>query len=187
MSISLCRGCAGEKLTPVLSLGTMALANALRSEQQLTQDEQIYPLELVLCEQCTLCQINETVPPEELFSQYTYFSSYSDTMLRHAAKLVQTLIDDRGLDEDSLVVEIASNDGYLLKNYCARGVQVLGIEPAQNIAKVANERGVDTLCRFFGEEVADLLVAEGVKADVCLLYTSPSPRDATLSRMPSSA
>src|SRR4029079_17916577 len=97
-------------------------------------------LELLSCETCTLVQINETVPPELMFSDYAYFSSYSDTMLAHARAIVERAIDDRALGHDSLAAEIASNDGYLLQYYLQAGVPVLGIEPAANIAKVAEAK-----------------------------------------------
>jgi SAM-dependent methyltransferase len=111
-------------------------------------------------------QITETVPPELLFSNYLYFSSFSDTMLEHARKLVERLIAERALTANALVVEIASNDGYLLQNYVRTGIPVLGIEPAANIAKVANEKGIRTLAEFFGRPLAQRLLAEGIKADI---------------------
>jgi len=111
-------------------------------------------------------QITETVPPEQLFRDYLYFSSFSDTMLRHAQELVGQAIDERHLDGSSLAVEIASNDGYLLQYYRDAGVPVLGIEPARNIARVAEERGIPTVAEFFGAEVAQGLVRDGHRADV---------------------
>lgn len=112
-------------------------------------------------------QIGETVPPEELFRDYAYFSSYSETMLAHARELAERMIDERQLDATSLVVELASNDGYLLKNYVAAGVPSLGIEPAQNVAAVARARnGVDTISEFFDLRLAETLVQQGRRADV---------------------
>ncbi|MEM9827539.1 MAG: class I SAM-dependent methyltransferase [Planctomycetota bacterium] len=145
----------------------MPLANSLRSREQLDAPEPKWPLELVRCPACTLLQITETVPPVRLFSQYEYFSSFSDTMVAHAKQLAESLTHSRDLSGDSLVVEVASNDGYLLQWYQAAGVPVLGIEPAENIAKVAREkRYIETVVDFFGEDVAlDLVLAEK-QADV---------------------
>jgi len=161
-----CRSCGYADLTTVLSLGETPLANSLLTAEQLDRPEPLYPLDLVFCPRCTLVQITETVPPEQLFRDYLYFSSFSDTMLRHAQELVGRLIDERHLDGGSLAVEIASNDGYLLQYYRDAGVPVLGIEPARNIARVAEERGIPTVAEFFGVEVAQGLVREGRRADV---------------------
>jgi SAM-dependent methyltransferase len=165
-TITTCRSCGSPNLKPVLSLGKTPLANSLLTEEQLDEPEPTYPLELVFCPDCALIQITETVPPQELFNHYLYFSSFSDTMLRHSREIVEKLITARGLDENSLVVEIASNDGYLLQYYVERGVPVLGIEPARNIAKVATERGINTLCDYFDEDMGRRLAAEGSRADV---------------------
>jgi SAM-dependent methyltransferase len=161
-----CRSCGYADLTTVLSLGETPLANSLLTAEQRDRPEPLYPLDLVFCPRCTLVQITETVPPEQLFRDYLYFSSFSDTMLRHAQELVGRLIDERHLDGGSLAVEIASNDGYLLQYYRDAGVPVLGIEPARNIARVAEERGIPTVAEFFGVEVAQGLVREGRRADV---------------------
>lgn len=162
-----CRLCGHKPLTPILSLGRMPLANALLAAEEATKSEEEFPLDLVFCQQCTLVQITETVPPEKLFSEYVYFSSFSDTMLDHARRLAEKVRRERRLNEQSLVVEVASNDGYLLRNYQEAGVPVLGIEPAQNIARFANEeRGIPTMCDFFGVAVAERLVAEGKRADI---------------------
>ncbi len=162
-----CRSCGASALTPVLDMGRTPLANALLEEAQLAAPEATYPLELVFCPACALLQITETVPPEALFSDYPYFSSFSDTMVAHAKSLADGLVDRRGLGAEHRVVEVASNDGYLLQWYKARGVPVLGIEPAANIARVAqDERGIDTRCAFFGAALAETLVGEGIRADV---------------------
>ena len=161
-----CRSCQQGGLVTVLSLGRTPLANALLSREQLDQPEATYPLDLVYCPGCALVQITETVSPETLFREYLYFSSFSDTMLRHARTLASRLTAERELDAGSLVVEIASNDGYLLQNYRDRGVPILGIEPAVNIARVAEERGIPTLSEFFGETLARQLRASGRRADV---------------------
>jgi SAM-dependent methyltransferase len=150
----------------VLSLGKMPLANALLTAEQLTEPEPRYPLDLAFCSSCALVQITEVVPPEELFGEYAYFSSYSSTMLSHAEAIVRRVVAKRGLGPGSLAMEIASNDGYLLQYYVAAGVPVLGVEPARNIAPAAEARGVTTVCEFFGATLAEELRAEGWRADV---------------------
>jgi SAM-dependent methyltransferase len=150
----------------VLDLGRLPLANALLSTEQLQQPEDCFPLEVFFCPQCALVQIGETVPPERLFYDYAYASSFSDTMVEHSRVLVEEVIGSRGLGPASLVVEVASNDGYLLQFYRARGIPVLGIEPAANIAELAIAKGIPTLVRFFDERLAARLAAEGCRADV---------------------
>jgi len=150
----------------VLSIGPTPLANGLLREAELSLPEPRYPLELVFCPACSLVQITETVPPEKLFSDYPYQSSFSTTMLEHARALAEATADRKGLGPSHRVVEIASNDGYLLQNYHARGIPVLGIEPAQNIAEIAGRKGIPTRREFFGRELAETLAAEGGRADV---------------------
>jgi SAM-dependent methyltransferase len=149
-----------------MSFGEMPLANALLSEADLDRPEARFPLELVFCETCALLQITESVDPELLFGEYAYFSSYSTTMLEHAARLVERLIRERDLDGDSLAMEIASNDGYLLQHYVQAGVPALGIDPARNVVEAAAQRGVETICAFFGEDLARELAAGGRRASV---------------------
>jgi hypothetical protein len=151
----------------ILSLGETPLANSLVLAEDLRKPEPRFPLDLVFCSNCTLVQITETVPPEQLFREYLYFSSVSETMVGHASDLVGKLIGERGLGAQSLAVEIASNDGYLLQFYKRVGVPVLGFEPAQNIAKVAIEqRGIPTISEFFTLELARRFAASGRRADV---------------------
>jgi SAM-dependent methyltransferase len=161
-----CRACGATSLAPVLSLGKTPLANALLTEADLGKPEAAFPLELVFCPDCTLVQITEEVPPETMFGEYLYFSSFSDTMLKHAEAIASRLADRQKLGSKSLVVEVASNDGYLLQFYAKRGIPVLGVEPARNVAKVAEEKGIRTLVRFFGTEVAGELRARGEQADI---------------------
>ncbi len=143
------------------------MANALLTEDELGQPEATWPLDLAWCPACSLVQITETVPPEKMFREYAYFSSFSDTMVQHARTIAESLTDRCQLHGDSLVVEVASNDGYLLQWYQRAGVPVLGIEPARNIARVAEEqKGVPTISEFFGRELADQLVASDHQADV---------------------
>ena len=162
----LCRSCGSDNIHPILNLGKTPLANSLLTKEQLALNEETYPLELVFCADCTLVQITESVSPEKLFSDYVYFSSFSDTLLAHSEALATRLISERHLNSESLVLEIASNDGYLLQYYQQAGVPVLGIEPAQNIAKVANEKGIRTLVDFFSTNLAQKLHAQGELADV---------------------
>ena len=162
-----CRSCGRNGLELILSLGQTPLANALLTAAQLDAVEPTYPLDLVFCPHCTLVQITETVPPEKLFRQYLYFSSFSDTVLQNAQALVRRLIPMHRLDSGSLVVEIASNDGYLLQYYKAARIPVLGIEPAENVARIAEEqRGIATLCEFFSKRLACELKEQGVRADI---------------------
>lgn len=161
-----CRSCGARELASVLSLGSTPLANALLTAGQLDGPEETFPLDLVFCRTCTLVQITETVPPEKLFREYFYLSSFSETTLRHAETTTTLLRGAYHLDAHSLVVEIASNDGYLLQNYQNNGIPVLGIEPAANIARVAEERGVPTLCEFFSAEIGEKLRSEGRCADL---------------------
>lgn len=165
-TISACRSCGHADLQPILSLGKTPLANALLTEAQLSEPEETYPLDLVFCPRCTLVQITETVPPEKLFREYLYLSSFSETLLQHAEAIAKHLTKTRRLNQDSFVVEVASNDGYLLQYYKRGGVPVLGIEPARNIAKIATERGIRTVCDFFDETVAQRLRDEAGRADV---------------------
>jgi SAM-dependent methyltransferase len=152
----------------VLDLGTTPLANSLVAPVKQHESEAIYPLELLFCENCSLVQISQTVAPELLFREYVYFSSYSDALLEHARESAEELIQARNLNQNSLVVEIASNDGYMLKNYLAKGIPSLGIEPATNIARAALANAIPTINEFFTAELAAQMVAEGKRADVIL-------------------
>jgi SAM-dependent methyltransferase len=138
----------------------------LLTADRLAQGEETYLLDLVFCPNCSLVQITETIPPEKLFQEYLYFSSYSDTVLENAKNLAERLIQQRRLDAGNLVTEIASNDGYLLQYYRRRGIPVLGIEPARNIACAAEERGIRTISEFFNEALARKLHKQGELADV---------------------
>jgi SAM-dependent methyltransferase len=150
----------------VLNLGRVPLANALLTAEQLRGREDRFPLELYFCPQCALAQIGETVPPERLFCDYAYASSFSDTMVEHARALVEALTARHGLGPTSLVIEVASNDGYLLQFYKAQKIPVLGIEPAFNIAELAITKGIPTLVEFFDQDLARRLAARGEFADI---------------------
>jgi len=167
-TIEHCRSCGGRDLRPVLDLGKTPLANRLLDRERLGEPEPTFPLAVVFCPGCALVQITETVSPEVLFRDYLYFSSVSDALLEHSRRHADALVASRRLGRRSRVIEAASNDGYLLKWFQPHGVEVLGIEPARNIAAVAVERGVPTRADFFGLETARRLVAEGLTADVVL-------------------
>ena len=159
----------GEKLTyTFVDLGMSPLCESFLTSQQLNQMEPFFPLHVWVCGNCYLVQLEEFVNPKHIFSEYAYFSSYSRTWLEHAERYVKMATSRFGLDTNSLVVEVASNDGYLLQYFVAQGIPVLGIEPARNVAQVAIEKGVPTKVEFFGEQLANHLVAEGKKADLVL-------------------
>lgn len=164
-----CRVCNSTEIQPVLSLGTTPLADGMRRQEQLSQVEPAFPLNVSFCPDCSLVQILETVPPEVLFCQeYPYYSSFSPSLLEHSRTNALDLIDRRHLTADSLVVELASNDGYLLKNFVEHGIPVLGIDPAEGPARAAEKIGVPTLCTFFGLDLARKLAASGKTANVII-------------------
>jgi len=169
MSISFgCRSCGSEDGKLILDLGVQPLANNLLREEDLARPEPRFPLRLALCQSCWLLQILDLVPPVQLFSEYLYFSSFSDLMLRHAKQAAERYVKEFSLNHKGLVIEVASNDGYFLQNFEAAGVPCLGIEPAANIAKVAREKGIETVVEFFGNDLALQLVAANRKADLIL-------------------
>ena len=162
-----CRSCGAPLSHTFLDLGFQPLANSFLTREQVERGvEKRFPLHARLCSECLLVQVDEAVPPEEIFSDYAYFSSYSETWLEHAARFARLARDRMGLDVESLVLEVASNDGYLLRNFVADGVPVLGIEPAANVAEVALQAGIPTEVAFFGGEVAGTLAARGEAADL---------------------
>ena len=162
-----CRSCGGGDLECFLDLGTMPLADRLLTDAQLREPEPVYPLQVAFCPDCTLMQILETVSPDVLFRDaYPYYSSFSDAWLRHSRENVLDVIASRRLGPHSFVVELASNDGYLLKNYVEHGIPVLGIDPAEGPAQAAMAIGVPTTIDFFTADLATRLAAEGKRADV---------------------
>lgn len=168
-TIRACRLCHSPALEPVLDLGVTPLADALIRPEKLNGNELRFPLNVAFCPACSLMQIRETVPPEILFCRdYPYYSSFSDALLRHSRENALELIASRRLGPQSLVVELASNDGYLLRNFVEQGIPVLGIDPAEGPARTAVERGVPTLNAFFTQELAGKLRAEGRRADVII-------------------
>jgi SAM-dependent methyltransferase len=147
----------------------MPLSDGLRRAEQLGQTEPRYPLDVAFCHDCSLVQITKTVPADEMFCcDYPYYSSFSDYLLEHSKANAQCLMASRGLNSDSLVVELASNDGYMLQNFTNENIPVLGIDPAEGPVKVAMEKGIHTLKKFFTKDLAEQLRDEGMKADVIL-------------------
>lgn len=164
-----CRGCQHEGLEPVLDFGHMPASDRFLNQDELSRPEPRYPLELAFCGHCSLLQILETVDPQALFGEnYLYYSSYSDSWLTHSKTSANGIISRYGLDENSLVLELASNDGYLLQFFKQQGVPVLGIDPAPGPAAAAGDKGIETINRFFTTRLAEELIAEGVKADVVI-------------------
>lgn len=164
-----CISCGHTGLEPILDLGMMPRSDGLLDISKLGQRESLVPLRLGYCPDCSLVQLLETRPAEEMFGDdYLYFSSFSEDLLKHSRENALELIGARGLGADSLVVEIASNDGYMLQNFKEKGVGVLGVDPAKQPATAAREKGIDTLVDFFGTRVAGTLRAQGRQADVII-------------------
>jgi SAM-dependent methyltransferase len=163
-----CRFCGAPLERTFVDLGMSPLCETYPSATDLNRGETYYPLHVYVCEQCFLVQLEEYASGESIFTDYPYFSSYSDSWLKHAENYCNKMVVELGLTGKSLVVEVASNDGYLLQYFVRRNVPVLGVEPAANVAKVAAEKGVPTLVRFFGTQVAKDMVAEGRAADLVL-------------------
>jgi len=166
MNTGCCRFCGVSLRHTFVDLGMSPLANTYLTPAQLNQMEPFFPLHVYVCERCFLVQLEEFASPKSIFSDYAYFASYSDTWLHHARLYVEMAIERFSLDIHSQIVEIASNDGYLLQYFVARGIPVLGIEPAANVAETAIEKGIPTRVEFFGEDLARRLVAEGRQADL---------------------
>jgi SAM-dependent methyltransferase len=163
-----CRFCAAPLRQTLVDLGMSPLCESYVSAAQLNRMEPFYPLHVYVCENCLLAQLEEYVSPEAIFTEYAYFSSYSDSWLEHSKRYTEEMIRRFGIGARSLVVELASNDGYLLQYFGEKGVPVLGIEPARNVAQVAIEKGIPTLVEFFGEKLALDLAGQGRQGDLIL-------------------
>ena len=169
MSAAPCRFCGAPLRVSFADLGMSPLSNSFLKEGELNRPEAFYPLHARACERCLLVQLDHSQPAEQIFTDdYAYFSSYSDLWLKHASDYVDYMCGRFGYGAKHYAVEIASNDGYLLQYFARRGVAVLGVEPAANVAKVAEEKGIPTLVKFFGRATARELVAEGRRADLIL-------------------
>jgi SAM-dependent methyltransferase len=163
-----CRSCGGRLTVTMADLGLQPASNAFLESQAAIEHERRYPLRAKVCENCKLVQLDYDVAPEELFGNYVYFSSYSDQWLAHAKAYCEMALKRFALTSESLVVELASNDGYLLKNFLKIGIPVLGIDPSDTVAKAAEKIGVPTLVQFFGERVAKELSQQGRQADLII-------------------
>lgn len=168
MSDLLCRFCSTPLEHTFVDLGLSPLANSYRRPEEWNASETFFPLHTWVCSECFLVQLPEWQSPEEIFSDYAYFSSFSDSWLRHAEQYTEAMIERFGFDASSQVVEVASNDGYLLQYFHQRGVPVLGIEPAANVAEAARKLGIETEVAFFGTELAKRLRDDGRRADLLL-------------------
>jgi len=168
VAVKPCRFCGADLQHTFVDLGMSPLCETYPAPADLNRGEIYFPLHVYVCSKCFLVQLEEYESPENIFSDYAYFSSYSESWLKHADTYCANMQSRFGLGEESFVVEVASNDGYLLQYFVRRNVPVLGIEPAANVAKVAIEKGIPTLVKFFGTQLAGDLVSEGRAADLVL-------------------
>ncbi len=166
MSAPACRLCGTPLEHTFVDLGMSPPCETYLTADQIDQGETFYPLHVRVCSQCLLVQLPAYIPAEDIFSDYAYFSSYSDSWVEHARRFVDGAVERLGLGPDSFVVEIASNDGYLLQHVVARGIRCLGIEPAANVAQVAIDKGIETVVEFLGEETGTKVAAQHGKADL---------------------
>jgi C-methyltransferase-like protein/putative zinc binding protein/methyltransferase family protein len=163
-----CRSCGAPLRLTVVDLGMSPLCESFLRADQIRRMEPFFPLHVLACERCSLVQLEAFVPPEEIFDEYAYFSAYSTSWVEHARRYVESIRGRLRLGSGDLVVELASNDGYLLQHFAGTGIPILGVEPAANVARAAEERGVPTLVEFFGVESAERLVAEGRSASLVI-------------------
>lgn len=168
MSVNSCRFCSEKLEHSFADLGSSPLANSYVKEDRLNYMEPFYPLHVKVCAKCFLVQLPALATREEIFEEYAYFSSYSDSWLMHCRKYVDAVIERFGLHKDSQIVELASNDGYLLQYFVQRHIPVLGVEPAANVAEVANKKGINTVVAFFGEKTAKQLVQDQWSSDLII-------------------
>jgi hypothetical protein len=163
-----CLFCSSPLTQTFVDLGMSPLCESYLSQAQLNQMEPFYPLHVRVCGQCYLVQLQQYVSPEHIFTEYAYFSSFSETWLAHAKDYVDMIVQRLNLGPGNLAIELGSNDGYLLRNFVKKGIPALGVEPAANVAKVAVEKGVPTRVAFFGRKTAEKLVEDGQKADLLI-------------------
>jgi SAM-dependent methyltransferase len=166
--MSSCRFCGQSLVRTFVDLGMSPLCESFLSGEQLNQMEPFYPLHVFVCEKCLLVQLKQYVSPENIFTEYAYFSSYSDSWLQHAKAYTDMIVERFKIGKQSQVVELASNDGYLLQYFVEKGISVLGVEPAANVAKAAIKKDIPTVVKFFGTKTAQELSAEKGKADLLL-------------------
>ena len=165
---SVCRFCSAPLRHTFVDLGMSPLCESYVSPEHANAMEAFYPLRVYVCDQCFLVQLDQYVSAADIFSEYAYFSSYSDSWLQHASNYADAMVERFGLDSNSYVVEVASNDGYLLQYFVAKGIPCLGVEPAVNVAEVAVKKGVPTIIKFFGVQTARELKPQGHGADLLL-------------------
>ena len=163
-----CRFCKSLLEHTLVDLGMSPLCESFLAVDQLNQRESFYPLHVYVCGNCFLAQLEEYVSPADIFTEYAYFSSYSDSWLQHAKDYTDAMIDRFKINTSSHVVELASNDGYLLQYFIEKGIPVLGVEPAANVARVAIQKGIPTVVEFFGKRMAENMVSDGKAADLIL-------------------
>ncbi len=163
-----CRFCKTPLEHTLVDLGMSPLCESFLKADQLNKMEPFYPLKVYVCSECLLAQLEEYVKPEDIFTEYAYFSSYSDSWLQHAKKYTELMIERFSLSKQHLVIELASNDGYLLQYFVERGIPALGVEPAKNVANVAIEKGIQTITEFFGVSLAKKMAEDGTRADLLL-------------------
>jgi len=163
-----CRFCNESLKHVFLDLGKSPLANSFLKKEMLNKSERFFPLCVYVCDKCFLVQLPEYENPENIFGNYAYFSSYSDMWLKHAENYVNLILNRFSFDKNNLVIEIASNDGYLLQYFKKKGIPILGIEPAINVAEVAKQKGIPTIVKFFGTKTAKELVKEAKSADLII-------------------
>lgn len=164
----MCRFCGANIRLRSVDLGMAPLCESYLSVSQLNQMEPFYPLDVYVCDSCFLVQLQEYVPRSSIFHEYAYFSSYSDSWVEHAKNYAEMIVERVGLGSHSFIVEVGSNDGYLLQHFLAKGIPALGVEPAANVAKFSERKGILTRVQFFSEEAALDLVAEGKRADLII-------------------
>jgi hypothetical protein len=168
MSVSKCRLCSISLTSSFVDLGMSPLSNSYLESVALNRMEPFYPLHAYVCRNCLLVQLEEFESPQAIFSNYAYFSSYSDAWLKHSEDYADEMVKRFGFDRNSQIIEIASNDGYLLQFFKKKGIPILGIEPAKNVARVALQKGIPTVVKFFGVQPAKELVDGGTQADLLL-------------------
>jgi len=163
-----CRNCGNELAYTFADLGASPLCNEIIKPKELNKGQQSYPLHAYVCDECFLVQVGTSINPEEIYAEYSYFSSYSDSWLEHAERYVEMMIEDYEISQSSFVTEIASNDGYLLQYFEERKIPILGVEPSHTVARAANQKGIPTEEVFFGEKTAHDLVNKYTRADLIL-------------------
>ena len=166
IGVTTCRSCDAPLEVSLVDLGSSPLCESFVPADRIDEPELFYPLHVRICTHCWLAQIPAVVEPSEIFQEYAYFSAFSDSWVTHASAYADMIVDRLGLGAESLVVEVASNDGYLLQHFLAKRIPVLGVDPAVNVALAAEERGVPTIVEFFGTALARRLVAERGRADL---------------------